>query len=76
MRYIEVNPVRAHMVARPAEYPWSGFRANACGADDNLVRPHLIYLRLGRTPEAREAAYRNLFQSSIHEEELRIIRVR
>ena len=35
----------------------------------------IIYLRLGRTPEAREGGrYGNLFQSSIHEEELRIIR--
>jgi putative transposase len=74
MRYIEGNPVRANMVASPAEFPWSSFRANACGAADGLVRPHPIYLRLGRSPAVRQATYRELFQSSISEEELRVIR--
>jgi putative transposase len=74
MRYIEVNPVRAHMVASPAEYPWSSFRANACGAADDLVEPHPIYRQLGGSLEARQTAYRELFRSSIPEEDLCIIR--
>jgi putative transposase len=74
MRYIEVNPVRAHMVASPAEFLWSSFRANACGADDDLLSPHPIYRRLGGSPEARQAAYRALFQSSIPDDELCVIR--
>src|SRR5262247_1018598 len=28
-RYIELNPVRARMVADPADYPWSSHAANA-----------------------------------------------
>ncbi|MFC3148370.1 transposase, partial [Piscinibacterium candidicorallinum] len=32
MRYIEDNPVRAAMVAQPADYPWSSHGANASGA--------------------------------------------
>jgi putative transposase len=28
-RYIELNPVRANMVAHPSEYPWSSYRFNA-----------------------------------------------
>ena len=28
-RYIELNPVRAGMVAHPREYPWSSYKANA-----------------------------------------------
>ena len=74
MRYIEANPVRAHMVASPAEYVWSSFRANACGAADDLVEPHPIFRQLGDSPEGRHAAYRALFRSSIPEEELCIIR--
>ena len=31
MRYIELNPVRAGIVANPADYRWSSFRANAHG---------------------------------------------
>jgi putative transposase len=30
-RYIELNPVRAGMVADPAAYPWSSYRHNALG---------------------------------------------
>ena len=37
-RYIERNPVRAGMVADPAEYPWSSARARLQGRDDFLVK--------------------------------------
>ena len=58
MRYIELNPVRAGIVRRPAQYPWSSYRANALGEEDALVTPHPWYYALGRTPEARRAAWR------------------
>jgi len=58
MRYIELNPVRAGIVRRPALYPWSSYRANALGEADALVTPHPWYYALGRTPEARRAAWR------------------
>lgn len=61
MRYIESNPVRAQLVTRPGAYRWSSYRANALGQDDALVVPHPLYYALGRTPEARRAAYRALF---------------
>ncbi|MFZ2162717.1 MAG: hypothetical protein WAW02_10915 [Sideroxyarcus sp.] len=46
-RYIELNPVRANMVAHPAEYRWSNYRANAQGEADALVQPHPLYAALG-----------------------------
>jgi putative transposase len=52
-RYIELNPVRAAMVATPGEYRWSSYHANAEGAGDPLVRFHPEYLRLGHDPAAR-----------------------
>ena len=61
MRYIELNPVRARVVAWPGQYRWSSFRANALGQDDPLLTPHAHYCVLGRGPEARQAAYRALF---------------
>src|SRR6185437_16387757 len=33
-RYIELNPVRAAMVAHPRDYPWSSWPAHAQGAAD------------------------------------------
>ena len=61
MRYIEENPVRAGLAAHPGEYPWSSYRANALGENDVLVAPHPHYYSLGRSPDARRAAYAALF---------------
>ena len=61
MRYIEKNPVRAGLAARPGDYPWSSYRANALGEDDALVTPHPHYYSLGRSPDERRAAYAALF---------------
>jgi putative transposase len=57
MRYIEENPVRAGLAAHPGAYAWSSYRANALGEDDDLVTPHPHYCSLGRSPDARRAAY-------------------
>ncbi|OGS81730.1 MAG: transposase [Gallionellales bacterium GWA2_59_43] len=61
-RYIELNPVRANMVAHPAEYPWSSYRANAQGEANALVQPHRLYDSLGSNTSSRQAAYRELFR--------------
>lgn len=74
MRYIELNPVRADMVAHPSEYPWSSYRNNALGQTNELVTPHLEYRRLGKTAEERQAAYRQLFKTHIPESSLDEIR--
>ncbi len=37
-RYIELNPVRAGLVAKPEEWLWSSARAHLAGRDDELVR--------------------------------------
>ena len=55
-RYIELNPVRASMVAHPRDYRWSSYRANAEGLADSLITPHIEYLRLGADPQERRAA--------------------
>lgn len=61
-RYIELNPVRATMVAHPGEYRWSSYAANAQDAVDAVVQPHVLYLALGTTLADRQAAYRELFR--------------
>lgn len=61
-RYIELNPVRAAMVEHPEEYRWSSYRTNAQGESNALLRPHPIYLDLGKMEEERHAAYRELFR--------------
>lgn len=73
MRYIELNPVRAQMVARPEEYRWSSYGANAWG-DQTWLRHHEEYLRLGALPAARGHAYRELFRTQLNEADLHLIR--
>jgi len=73
-RYIELNPVRAGMVDRPGEYPWSSHGINAEGKPSGLIAPHDIYQRLGSTSESRRAAYRALFGCPISDESLARIR--
>jgi len=68
MRYIELNPVRADMVRSPGAYRWSSYRVNALGKDDALIRPHPLYLALGRTKKKRVEAYRALFSAHIDDD--------
>ena len=57
-RYIELNPVRAHLARRPGDYPWSSYRAHAAGAADPLLTDHPLYLALGADDAARQKAWR------------------
>ena len=61
-RYIELNPVRAGLVAHPAEYRWSSYGVNAQGDAHPLIRPNAVYQGLGLDDEERQAAYRELFR--------------
>ena len=36
-RYVELNPVRANLAARPEDYRWSSAKAHIVGEDDGLV---------------------------------------
>jgi putative transposase len=36
-RYVALNPVRARLVGRPPDWPWSSARAHLAGRDDRLV---------------------------------------
>lgn len=36
-RYVELNPVRARLVRRPEDYPWSSARAHLRGENDPVV---------------------------------------
>ena len=73
-RYIELNPVRAAMVADPADYVWSSYRANAQSLPNAVVVPHVEYLRLGAAEAQRCAAYRELFKEVLSAERLAEIR--
>jgi putative transposase len=64
-RYIELNPVRAGLVAHPRDYTWSSHLHNAEGAISTLLVPHDVYHGLGRSHSSRCAAYRELLASDL-----------
>jgi putative transposase len=66
-RYIELNPVRARMVAHPKAYRWSSYRAHAHGTADPLLTHHPLFRRLGRTEAERQACYRALFRTPLEQ---------
>jgi putative transposase len=77
MRYIELNPVRAGMVAHPEDYPWSSYRHHSqgeSGANADWLTAHEEYLRLGRDEAGRQSAYRELFRVAIPSKDLAAIR--
>jgi len=77
MRYIEMNPVRAGMVAMPQDYPWSSYRRNALGEggpNADWLSSHEGYTRLGLDDMARQKAYQPLFASAIDQGDLAEIR--
>jgi putative transposase len=74
MRYIELNPVRACMVDHPAKYRWSSYAANALGVSNAVLTAHTEYVSLGGLPDARQSAYRGLFEGETDSEELTLLR--
>ncbi len=73
-RYIELNPVRAAIVADPADYVWSSYQVNALGKASELCTPHALYLALGDDALSRQQHYRDLFGAHVDEALLMDIR--
>jgi putative transposase len=67
MVYMDLNPVRAGMVADPADYPWSSYLHYIGRRTDKLITPHPLYWELGNTPFARDLAYGALVRSGVRE---------
>jgi putative transposase len=60
-RYVGLNPVRAGLVSRAEDWPWSSVRAHLNGADDALVRTAALRLRIG-------GAMSRFFEADVAEE--------
>ena len=66
MVYIDLNPVRAGLVAQAGDYPWSSYGHYTGLRSDKLITPHPLVWELGNTPFAREAAYAELVQGGLN----------
>jgi putative transposase len=69
MAYIDLNPVRAGLVADPAEYPWSSHQHYIGRRPDKLVTPHGLYWEMGNTPFARDQSYADMVRAGIGTEQ-------
>jgi putative transposase len=47
VRYVSFNPVRARLVARAEDWPWSSVRTHLAGCDDVLVAVTPVLDRVG-----------------------------
>ena len=74
LRYIEANPLRAGMVADPAEYRWSSFQQHGMGRDDPLLNSFPEWDDLGRTEAERRKRWRAKVRGEQDEAELRAVR--
>ena len=54
---MDLNPVRAGLVHRALDWPWSSYAHSAGIQHDGLISPHALFWALGNTPFARDAAY-------------------
>ncbi|MGR4867735.1 REP-associated tyrosine transposase [Variovorax sp. LARHSF232] len=73
MAYIDLNPVRAGMVADARDYPWSSHGHYAGLRSDKLITPHPLYWSLGNTPFAREAAYAELVHAGVAQADITLL---
>jgi putative transposase len=74
IRYIELNPVRAHLVLGAEDWRWSSVHSHVRSARDPLVTPHPLYLAMGIDRCEGETAYRRWLSAGISEDELSQIR--
>lgn len=64
-RYIEQNPIRARIVDSLDAYRWSSYATFGLGVPSRWLVPHPLYLAMGKTPDERCAAYRELCETPL-----------
>ncbi|KTD78811.1 transposase [Legionella waltersii] len=73
MRYIELNPVRAHISKHPSDYEWSSYHANAMGQKSTIITPHPLFLSLANNEEERYELYKDLFSIPLSKKDIKRI---
>lgn len=75
-RYIDLNPVRAQVVERAKDYPWSSCGHYVSGYTDPMVTEHAVYQALGTSDVERREAYAKLVQAGMDQLHASTIRLR
>ena len=76
--YVELNPVRAKIVGKPEDWPWSSYRFYAFGEKDNLIGELIdfdpYYLYFDKDQFGRQKKYGDNFRDIMKEKFLEGIR--
>ncbi len=64
-RYAHLNPVRAGLVGRPEEFPWSSYRQYLTGSGNGLADPRMVLGLLGSDRQAQCRAYRRFVEEPL-----------
>ncbi|MFL7996835.1 transposase, partial [Xanthomonas vasicola] len=73
--HIELNPVRARMVALPTEYRWSSVHTHLGRAKSQFITPHEVYLHLGCDAAERVSFYATWLHAGLAREDEHSIRL-
>ena len=73
-RYVELNPVRAKMVEKPEEYRWSSNQEKIGLKEQKNIDIDACYFSLGDTQAQRIMKYKQWIESSVSEQEIKLIR--
>lgn len=73
-RYVELNPVRANIVATPEEYAWSSFRYKASTTGIGWLDEDPCFRTLGDSHPERAQCYATYVRSAVSSEEETLIR--
>jgi len=67
-RYIYLNPVRAELLGKPEEYPWSSCRAYLSLEEDKLIDKEEVLGLFGGTPERQIKNYKDFLYGQLEAE--------
>jgi putative transposase len=73
-RYVELNPVRARLVTRPEDYPWSSYGAKIKEDSASWLDRDPCYAGLGPTAQLRAQRYQAFVNTEIPAGEWEVIR--
>jgi putative transposase len=74
LRYVEANPLRARIVKRAEDYPWSSYRAHGLGESDELVDKLTNYDELSPYAAVRQRLWQRMVHQVMKKETLAAIR--
>ena len=72
-RYVELNPVRAKMVAQPEDYLWSSYQERMVYSKQAMLDTPGLFEALGNNDFSRKLVYQKFVQAGISDQELKFI---